>query len=160
MIVLAAFRRALPLKLACSFPPLHSHSLMRALAFTLHLPSPLSPSPVLFLSCSFCRASVSPLLHIVLLMRFIPIIPPASITYTLSPFSLTFLTSSLCWPTCVSSPLSFTPSYTPFFPPLLISFPSYLVFTVHSPCSSASPSSSHHLSLFHPCQPAVMSDAR
>ncbi len=43
MIALAAFRRALALKLACSFPPPHTHALMRALAFTLHLSSPLSP---------------------------------------------------------------------------------------------------------------------
>lgn len=44
MFALAEFCRALPLKLACSFPPLHSHALMRALAFTLHHSPPLSPT--------------------------------------------------------------------------------------------------------------------
>lgn len=46
MFALAAFCRALPRKLACPFPPLHSQALMRALAFTLHLPSSLSPTPM------------------------------------------------------------------------------------------------------------------
>ena len=75
MFALAAFRRALPLKLACSFSPLHSHALMRALAFTLHLSSPLSPthmdssrvasfvhgcSPTLFSSFLLLRLSYCP----------------------------------------------------------------------------------------------------
>lgn len=46
MFVLVAFCRALPLKLARSFPLLHSHALMRAPAFTFYLSSPLSPTRV------------------------------------------------------------------------------------------------------------------
>lgn len=138
---------ALPLILARSFPPLHSHALMRALAFTLHRSSPLS---LVFVSAvrvprhSSTLSSSSP-----------PPVPschpPTSITYTFSPSNLIFLTSFMPSP-CRPLSVSHTP-FLPYFPAVPPFIPA---FSVRTPPSS----SSHHLSLFHPCQPALTSDAR
>lgn len=84
MFALAAFRRALTLKLACSFPPLHSHALMRVLAFTLHRSSPLSPTRALS-SHAVCP---SPLLLVVFLFPWFFYHLSTPITNIFTPFNL------------------------------------------------------------------------
>lgn len=71
MFALAAFW-ALPLNLACSFPQQHSQALMRALAFTLHLPSPLSPALMVSSHAGFCCSCPSTILHTVLGLSSVP----------------------------------------------------------------------------------------
>lgn len=136
MFALAAFRRALPLKLACSFPPLHSHAVMRALAFTLHPSSPLSPTRTV---SSHAAAVVRAPRHSSTLFSFLSFLPsdhpPAGFTYTFSPSSLFPLTFSVPSPCCPPHLLS-SISYNLF----LLPFPQVFIF----------------LSLFHPCQPAAL----
>lgn len=110
MFALAAFRGALPLTSARSFPPPHSHALMRALAFSLHLSSPLSPTRS---GSRLCCARPSTLLHIVLLVSAAGTVLSSSHLHHLhfSPSNLIFLTSfkpSLCRPLSIS--------HTPFLP--------------------------------------------
>lgn len=69
----ATSRRAQALKLACCFPPLRRQALMRAFAFTLHLPPPLSPTHMVSSHAGFCRAGPSMLLHTVLIIPISPI---------------------------------------------------------------------------------------
>lgn len=160
MFALAAFRRALPLKLACSFPPLHSHALMRALAFTLHLSSPLSPTRMVSSRAVPVVHVPRRLPHTVLLVPVVAIILPSFRLHHLHFFTFqshTFLPPLLPHPAgLAASPFLL---HLPPFSHILLFKPIYFFLTLRSPYSSASPTSSHHLSLFHPCQPAVMSDA-
>lgn len=131
MLALATSRRAQTLKLACCFPLLRRQALMRAFAFTLHLPSPLSPTHTVSSHAGFCRAGPSMLLRAVLIIPIFPI--------TLSSLSLLpHLCPEPSWPPCISRPLFF---YT-----LLNSLPRSF------PLVSSSPH------LFHPREPAVLSD--
>lgn len=134
MFALAAFCRALPPKLACSFPSLHSHALMRALAFTLHLSSPLSPtravsvvrvpcySPTLF--CSFVP-DVAIVLSSFRLHHFFTFQShPSYLLYSLTLLASMHLLSSISYTSLLF---------------LTSSSPNLLFFTLHYPYSSASP---------------------
>lgn len=140
MFALAAFCRALPRKLACSFPPLHSQALMRALAFTLHLPSPLSPTPMV----SFHMVSA---VHV---SRHSSILFSSFLSFLSSSASLCFLSAGL--PACPGLYLLHPPNLTP--TPFLMSSSSYLPFHPAFPYSSASPPLS-----FHPVSQKFFSEA-
>lgn len=138
----AAFRRALPFKLACSFPPLHSHALMRALAFTLHLPSLLSPARMV----SSRAISVVPP-HLVPLVLVVAIVPVTTLFHpsisSLSPplplhpaglpacpfLYLLHLPSSLRLLTSSSSYLLFPSASSPLLPASAPPPPTYLCST-------------------------------
>lgn len=117
------FAGALPLILARSFPPLHSHALMRALAFTLHLSSPLSPTRSGF---RLCCARPSTLLHIVLLVSAAGTVLSSSHLHHLHFFTFQSHLSYLLYAFTLPAPLCLSHSLPPFF--FLPSHPSYLLF--------------------------------
>lgn len=147
MFALAAFRRVLPLILACTLPLLHSHALMHALAFTLHLSSPLSRMvssravsvvhvprryPTLFSSFLSLLSSCHPFRPVTYFFTFQS--HPSYLLYPFTPLASLHLPSSVDYTSLPPSFSSHPPLYTCFFT---------LHFCLH-------PSSSHHLSLFHP----------
>lgn len=124
-----------------------SHALMHVHAFTSHLSSPLSPtrtasSHVVSVVHIHCHSPAASLLDPSCLSFLSAYHPSDPITWTFFIHLCLFTVRARFPATCLYLLSSHPPLHT-------------CIFTLHSPLLLCLPSSSHHLSLFHPCQPAL-----
>ena len=146
----------------CHTPSQHNHASMRPTTFTSHLSSPSPPTHIVS----------SRLVYVVHIRRRSPTVwylvsVNAAVLSSFLPHHFHLLTfqshpSSHLDTFMLPASLHLFPS--PFYTSSLLLFTSHhlpiYLFSVYIPANRLFPSSSHHLSLFHPCLPALMLEAQ